>query len=508
MEREQLILLPPLVESRRGNLYRTVQDLFVRGSESPSMSPVEQERLNPCEKLRRYGRIPRKLTVHCLLVIATTYMVYLWTSNDALHLRHSYGHFHRVLLGISGSSPGDRKIEIATAEDLKKQLDDTVANFWALDDSKLTDYSLCKEPLVFQLRRLNSSETTIQLHRDSWKSDPQYQELTTEVNSNVTRFSVKGTVHDVFHGPHWKQCLRWTLEPVFEYGGTGLVIGSLNYAVSECSKDGETNFSSPILVMVLAILSAFLCSRTQLRSPVPSKWFWFNLLANVLQLLAALSCLRLVRRMDVSYRFTLIGLAALTAWICVLRYLRYFHIYYVLVRTLSRAVPKCLRFVTGVSPILIGYALLGNCLFYQSPMFTTIGGSIATLFSLLNGDIIRDTFSDVGQLIPFWGEMYLYSFLCLFIYVVLHIFISIVEEAYFSAKRFSESLDDDDAASVNDDNVELFLETTEDPFPQTSTPSDLVDYVVNNIKSEILLLKAQNRLDQLTKSQLIYIMNS
>lgn len=515
MNREPLFL-PPLQEggslSTRTNLFRRLQDFFFRsqgdGSDSPSMSPLERDRLNTCDKLKRFGRIPRKLTVHLLLVLATTFMVYLWTSNDALHIRHSYGHFHRVLLGVSGTSPGDRRIEIATADDLKKQLDETVEGFWALDDSKLTDDSLCKEPLEFQVSGIGGV-SSVKLFRDSWRTDSDYEKFTTDINSSVTQFTIKGTLHDNFIGPHWNQCLRWVLEPTFEYGGTGLVIGSLQYRVNECSKNGETAYLAPTLVIILAVLSAVLCTRTQMRARFSSKWYMFNVTANVLQVLAALSCLRLVRRMDISYRFTLIGLAALTSWVCVLRYLRYFHIYYVLVRTLSRAVPKCIRFVTGVSPILIGYALLGNCLFYQSPMFTTIGGSIATLFSLLNGDIIRDTFTDVGQLFPFWGEVYLYSFLCLFIYVVLHIFISIVEEAYFSAKRYSENLEDDDAASVGDnDNLEFVLETNDSIPTATSSHSNLDEYVLSNVKSQLLLLKELHKLDPNTKTQLLYILNS
>ena len=119
-------------------------------------------------------------------------------------------------------------------------------------------------------------------------------------------------------------------------------------------------------------------------------------------------------------------------------------------------------------------------------MFTTIPGSIATLFSLLNGDIIRDTFTDVGDLVPFWGHLYLYSFLCLFIYVVLHIFISIVEESYFTARRHSD----------DEPPVDIFseIEVTETTplgvqLLEPSHKTGIEQYVLGKIRDDISVLR-------------------
>ena len=198
------------------------------------------------------------------------------------------------------------------------------------------------------------------------------------------------------------------------------------------------------------------------------------------------------------------------AWICVIRYLRYFHIYYALIRTLSRAVPRCMRFVTGVFPILIGYALLGNCLFYQSAMFTTIEGSIATLFSLLDGDIIRDTFTDVGEILPFWGHMYLYTFLCLFIYVVLHIFISIVEEAYFSVKA-AAAREEESIQRIIEESSRIEMDVVADDAVAALTPppplavANVAQYVAEHVKGEIGLLKASPEWEMTYKPLLMNI---
>lgn len=496
-------------ESR--NLYRRIQAYFRSDPlASPPMSPLEREALNPCEKLRRYGKFPWKLTIHVILVSLTTVMVWLWSSNDALHIRHSAAHFHRVLLGVSGSKPEERQVEIATSQDLKDQIDKNVEAYWAIGDSKLTDYSLCKGPLVVEIDRTgNLPSSTIELTADTWRTNAEYQKATSDISSDIEQISLSGLVHDIFDGPHWHQCVRWSLRTEYKYGGSGLVIGSLEYGITECSKNGSTNYEVPLTVLFFATLSVILVTKSEIsrrqhlfgRRKSVSKWFLFTIAANGLQILASLACMRLIRRTDVNTRFSLIGLSAIAAWISVLKYLRYFHVYYVLVRTLSKAVPRCMRFVTGVSPILIGYALLGNCLFYQSAMFTTIGGSIATLFSLLNGDIIRDTFSDIGQLVPFWGELYLYTFLCLFIYVVLHIFISIVEESYFTAKHHSET----PGEFYMHDTAELVLETT-DTEPASGS-SGIATYIVNKIKGELSTLRSMSALDEKTKRDLINILS-
>lgn len=461
-------------ERPQGNIYRRVLNFLAFNRSAEPMSPIERETLNPCEKLQRYGKIPWKLCVHTALVAATSCMVYMWSSNDALHIRHSNAHFHRALLGVSGNVPAERVVEISFSEDLKTQLDATVQGYWRIDDSKLTDYTLCKGPLIFTVfyKTNNSVDSKqVELYEDSWKDNAAYQFLSTNITSNIQQYSITGVVHDKFQGTHWDQCLRWSLNTVFEYGGTGLVLGSLDTQISECSKSGSTNWAVPITVLFLAMLSLILGMRSRKRS---GAWFWTNIGSNGVQILAALACLRLHYRMDVSVRFALIGLAAGTAWISILSYLRYFHVYYVLVRTLSRAVPQCARFVVGVCPILLGYALLGNCLFFESQMFATIPGSIATLFSLLNGDIIRDTFTDVSDLLPFWGEMYLYTFLCLFIYVVLHIFISIVEEAYFGAR------------------IPL-----DEPMHAEMTPNIDDSLILGSIENQILFLRQTGRFETL-----------
>ena len=63
-----------------------------------------------------------------------------------------------------------------------------------------------------------------------------------------------------------------------------------------------------------------------------------------------------------------------------------------------------------------------------------------TLFAVLNGDVIRESFMDILPFYPLVSQLYLYSFVCLFIYVVLNVFIAIVEESFFATREKARSM--------------------------------------------------------------------
>lgn len=128
--------------------------------------------------------------------------------------------------------------------------------------------------------------------------------------------------------------------------------------------------------------------------------------------------------------------AILLLWSCLVGYLEHNSHIYSIVLTLKWGAPRVLQFLIGVSPIYFGYALFGTIYFgARIKEFGTLSSSMATLFAVMNGDVILDTF-DAFDLHHFSlsGKIYLYSFISLFIYVVLNIFIAIVEEAFFATR--------------------------------------------------------------------------
>ncbi len=73
--------------------------------------------------------------------------------------------------------------------------------------------------------------------------------------------------------------------------------------------------------------------------------------------------------------------------------------------------------------------------FFQQ--FRSISRTSENLFSLINGDDMFATFIILetnSQMVWWYSRIYLYSFVCLFIYVVLNLFLSVILDAYETIK--------------------------------------------------------------------------
>ncbi|KAH9254603.1 hypothetical protein BASA81_007360 [Batrachochytrium salamandrivorans] len=107
----------------------------------------------------------------------------------------------------------------------------------------------------------------------------------------------------------------------------------------------------------------------------------------------------------------------------------------VLVLTLERTIPRVLKFLLEITPIFVGYAMFGLSFYSsQTVRFSDLKSAFATLFSLLNGDAIQETFQDLMELNAGVAQAYVYTFIMVGSYVILNIVIALVEEAYFAAK--------------------------------------------------------------------------
>ena len=160
------------------------------------------------------------------------------------------------------------------------------------------------------------------------------------------------------------------------------------------------------LVACICLISVGITNLTQLKSHSPTN-YWPKLLA---------------------------GPGCALMWFTLLQYFEQNSSYSILVVTLKRGVPRVGRFMVGVMPMMLGYALFGMvCFGSYSDRFSSFSAAMITLFAVLNGDVIRETFLDLETQSATISQIYMYTFICLFIYVVLNVFIAIIEEAFFSA---------------------------------------------------------------------------
>lgn len=104
-----------------------------------------------------------------------------------------------------------------------------------------------------------------------------------------------------------------------------------------------------------------------------------------------------------------------------------------MILTLKTAVPRIGKFLIGILPCFVGYALLGLVLFGdQNDLFASLADTSSTLFCVVNGDSIMTVLTSVSY-VPVLGELYICVYMMLFMYVCLMTCIAIVEEAFFSA---------------------------------------------------------------------------
>ena len=130
----------------------------------------------------------------------------------------------------------------------------------------------------------------------------------------------------------------------------------------------------------------------------------------------------------------LLGVSVALTWFNAMRLFEYSPRYYLLIHSLSHGLPSVARFTLGCVPIFMAYVGAATVFFGRtSQSFGSIGETTTTLFSLLNGDTMLDTFDSIGpadQWRSGLGRLFLGTFIMLFTYAVLNVFISIISQAW------------------------------------------------------------------------------
>jgi len=118
------------------------------------------------------------------------------------------------------------------------------------------------------------------------------------------------------------------------------------------------------------------------------------------------------------------------AWWTMLRYLLKTEQYKSMLVSFQKAAPFLIRALISIVPLFIGYAFLGISYFWESRRFTSFSISCYTLFALMHGDMIWDTYNDMIQIDQLAAQLYLYSYIFIATCVICNIFTIIIEEGY------------------------------------------------------------------------------
>lgn len=99
----------------------------------------------------------------------------------------------------------------------------------------------------------------------------------------------------------------------------------------------------------------------------------------------------------------LIGLGCASAWLGLIRYMETSTNYSILGKTLFLSMPNTIKTMISTLPVLMGFTFLGVALFWRSNRFDSASGCLATLYALMFGDMVYDTFYDVMGISWVWG---------------------------------------------------------------------------------------------------------
>lgn len=166
-------------------------------------------------------------------------------------------------------------------------------------------------------------------------------------------------------------------------------------------------------------------------------WNFISFISSILQFFGSfiliINATKIMRSIEI-----FIGLGGMMAFMNLGRYLEYNVKYSQIYQTINLAMPIVYKYLIGVLPIFLGFLMLGLALFWRSDNFDNPLQAFATLFSLSQGDVVFDIFTDIGQISKISGYLYLTAFLIFFMTIVTNIFIAIIEEAYIEGKMKNE----------------------------------------------------------------------
>mmetsp|Transcript_60884 Transcript_60884/g.170244 ORF Transcript_60884/g.170244 Transcript_60884/m.170244 type:complete len:656 (+) Transcript_60884:48-2015(+) len=427
------------------------------------MGVDEQLFLNPFHKCVRYGIFPSTFFLHvCLLALVTLQVLY-YLHKDIKHVSSTAQHFSTLFIG----RPEGSQILLQPAE-LSDAVESCVRNIFMIEDVTFNDVDFNVRgveeadilPAVVAYR--NGTVREIEFSKSDFiaQKGPQeylklvvpyfYSKEITRLKSLRISFGLTEKVRvepDMFH-------FVWNVSAHFDGSVAGRFVAKLEYRVGTVGHlvPGGHRKALNWAIVFFALLSCVFIGRKVLRSMRVLRvicgvqqnlnmedklslfnWWWaVTLLGNALQLWTSRMCLSWTS--DVTHRFAWLGWSCFFTWLNICQYFESFPGYYVTFSTTGKGMATVCRYMASIIPILTAFMFLGTCNFWQASIFTGVSASYASLFSLLNGDMVHDAFNDLGDVAGIAGHAYLYVFIFYFIYIVLNVNISIIEEAFFAAR--------------------------------------------------------------------------
>jgi uncharacterized membrane protein (Fun14 family) len=470
----------------------------------PEIPPYDRLLLSPWRKWKKYNRFPWKVMLHTMIFISVVvYIGYLYETVSK-YSRANISMFSSQIVEDSDAqtlelySVVDFQLLFKRTVDAFFDEDDSLDTFvpLSLDGSepsiRLT-FNSYRTPLI-----VPTGPGSWEVGSDDVSSD-QYDlvasarygpfnmtdlEMLTDTLQRMNSMQLEYSVQNADHGVFGVVPMRWHIVV-----GMSRIAGRIDVSLEAHIEDTDspvpflvTSLLLEVFIIALACVSSFLAAKSVFEKailyfkvrrlyrsipesvrateeyPLWSQYPWSMLVGFVdgWELFHVISCVLLIVGVGLNAlsRLEMIGhvptmmiLAFASAGIClnILKYFEYLKQFYVLLSTLRIASGHVVRYLITALPIFFAYVIMGVLLFSPySSRFESIIGTAVTLFSLINGDEIHATFDNLLSAYPYQilVEVYLFSFVALFITSILPVFLFIIEDSYHNAKDKGHSPDD------------------------------------------------------------------
>jgi len=125
-----------------------------------------------------------------------------------------------------------------------------------------------------------------------------------------------------------------------------------------------------------------------------------------------------------------VGLGCALCWFSVSKFIEHSPHLSFFSRTIHHAGANIIRHGINMIPFFAGFAMLGLSLFWPSFRFRTAYTAFFSLFCVMLGDEISNSFMEVIQFDSFFGPIYMFVWVFLSMSILMNIFIVIVGESF------------------------------------------------------------------------------
>lgn len=125
-----------------------------------------------------------------------------------------------------------------------------------------------------------------------------------------------------------------------------------------------------------------------------------------------------------------VGIGCFLCWVSITKYIEHSPHLSFFSRTIQHAGPNIVRHAINMLPFFVGFAMLGLAVFWPTFRFREPSIALFSLFCIMLGDEISNTFSEVMQFDSLFGALYMFAWVFFSMSVMMNIFMILVGDSF------------------------------------------------------------------------------